>query len=184
MEKIKVELSSASIKETIAKLQTMKQNLENLNKEIPKELAEKTADKIRDFYNQKGYVSAEVPTIDVRETDKGYQAYITGKSVTYEEFGTGDVGLANQHPWKKRYNLNFYNSGPTIQPTDNLPPRIMEKEGLKPGMYWEYYDLDQHRRVYTQGIPPGLFMYNADNWLRDNYKDIVKKKVDDVLSKL
>lgn len=182
MVRIRTKLNSSDLKDTIAKLKTLQKNLEKLEQELPKEIAERTSNKISDFYNQKGFVSAEAPKIGVEKTDKGYSAYISGKNVVYEEFGTGDVGFAKRHPLKDRYNLRDYNSGRTIRSTDNLTKDFKVEHNIKDGLYWTYYEGSQ--KVYTQGIAPGLFMYNTDTWLKDNYKEIIKEKVDDVLSKL
>lgn len=182
MAKIKVSLSSNSIKDAIKKLNKAKKELAKVDDELAKELAEQTKDKIVSYYSKKGFSSSDTPTIGVVKYSKGYKAFIRGRNVIYEEFGTGDIGAKNGHPWKGDYGLNPYNSGATIRSTNNLSPEFQEEQGLQDGLYWTY--TENGEKVFTQGIPAGKFMYNADIWLRDNYKRIAKKKVDDVLSKL
>lgn len=182
MAKIKVGLGSNSIQQAIDKLTKLKSEISKLENEIPRELAEMTADKIRTFYGQKGFDSGDSPTIGVEKTDKGYRAYISGEKVIYDEFGTGDIGQANAHPRKDEYPLNAYNSGATIRPTSKLTRSFMREKGLKEGLYWTYRD--SGAKIYTQGVPAGLFMYRSGEWLRSNYKKIVKEKVSDMLSKL
>lgn len=167
MAKIKVGLSSSSIQEAIDKLNNLKKGISNLENEIPRELADMTAKKITQYYSQKGFSSDDTPVIGVDKTDKGYKAYITGRSVIYDEFGTGENGKDNPHPEKDKYPLNDYNSGPVVSTHINENGRH----------YWYY-------KGYTEGNRAGLFMYNSSIWLRDNYKKIIKKKVDDMLSKL
>lgn len=182
MARIKTKLSTGSINETIHKLETLKQELKKLDDAIPRELAEQTASKIEAFYATKGFSSKTSPTIGIAKYNNGYKAFARSKDVIYEEFGTGDVGANNGHPWKGDYGLNPYNSGPTIRSTDKLSPETKSEHNISEGLYWTYKS--DGEKVFTQGIPAGKFMYNADLWLKDNYKKIVKQKVDDVLSKL
>lgn len=181
MAKIKVGLNPKEISSLIQRLEKARDELKELDEELPKELAEQTSKQIVKYYALKGFSSDDKPTIGVVKYGKGYKAFIRGSGVIYEEFGTGDVGASNGHPWKGDYGLNPYNSGETIRPADE---QSSEKYGIDSGLYWTYYDPVRHRMVATQGIPSGKFMYNADIWLRDNYKKIAKQKVDDILSKL
>lgn len=181
MAKIKVSLNPKEIGDLIKRLQKARDDFEKLEDELPKELAKSTSKQIVKHYALKGFHSDEKPTIGVVKTQNGYRAYIRGPAVIYEEFGTGDVGASNGHPWKGDYPLRPYNSGETIRPADETSS---EKYGIDSGLYWTYYDPVKHRMVATQGIPSGKFMYGADIWLRNNYKKIAKEKVDDILSKL
>ena len=168
MAKINVALYHNSIQDAIKRLNVLKKEVNDLKETIPKELAEMTADKISEYYNTKGFDDGGTPTIGVEKTDKGYRAYIKGTKVIYDEFGTGENGKDNPHPEKDKYPLNDYNSGPIVSTHIN-------KEGRH---YWFY------QNNYTEGHRAGLFMYNSSIWLRNNYKEIIKKKVDEVLSKL
>lgn len=83
------------------------------------------------------------------ETPGRYSIGATGEQVIYDEFGTGENGMLFPHPLKSQYDLEPYNSGPTIR-TDQY------------GMhYWVYND-----RV-TYGVPSGQFMYKAVRELAD-----------------
>lgn len=182
MARIKVKLNSSSINETIAKLNNLKQELVKLEDTLPEELATQTSSKIEQFYAQKGFEGTSTPSIGVAKYGDGYKAFARGPEVIYEEFGTGDAGANNGHPWKGDYGLNPYNSGITIRSTDKLSPEKKAEHGIQNGLYWTFKR--DGEKIYTQGIPSGKFMYNADLWLKDNYKKIVIKKVDDILSKL
>ena len=181
MAKINIELSPGSVKEAIEKLNNLRKALVAIETELPKELAEQTKNKVQQFYTS-SVQAEEMPSIGVKENGKSCTVYITGKNVTYEEFGTGDVGSKSPHPRKGEYGLKPYNSGRTIRSTDKLSPDYQSEKGLSNGLYWTYKKNGQ--KIYTQGIPAGKFMYNASTWLKSNYKKIAKKKVDDALSKL
>lgn len=182
--KIKVNLSQSSINDAIKKLTDIKNVIGKNKDDILKDLAEQTKDKIEEYYDKLQFTSNDRPTFAVVKYGNGYKAVARGKSVIYDEFGTGDKGQADGHPWKGEFGLNAYNSGKTIRPVAKYLSKDKQAEtGITSGMYWTYKD-EAGTIHYTQGIPSGKFMYNADIWLRNNYKEIVKKKVDDVLSKV
>lgn len=181
--KIKVNLSQSSIDEAIKKLTDIKDIIGKNKDDILKDLAEQTKDKIEEYYDKLQFTSNDRPTFAVVRYGSGYKAVARGKSIIYDEFGTGDKGQADGHPWKGDFGLNAYNSGETIRPARWLGKEKQQKYGITSGMYWTYKD-EGGNIHYTQGVPSGKFMYNADIWLRDNYKEIIKKKVDDVLSKV
>ena len=180
---IKINLSSSDIDKTIKKLTEIKKVIDDNKDSILQDLAEQTKNKIEENYNKLQFTSNETPTFAVVKYANGYKAVARGTSVIYDEFGTGDRGQADGHPWKGSYGLNPYNSGETIRPAKWLSKEKQQKTGIHSGLYWTYKGKDGIIH-YTQGVPSGKFMYDADIWLHDNYKKIVKKKVDDVLSKL
>lgn len=185
MEKnIKISLSSKSIDSAIQKLRKVKKVLDKEKDNIFEDLAKQTVDKAKEFYNSVEYKSNDTPTFDYKKTEKGYQVYAKGGSLLYDEFGTGDRGQESPHKLKSQFNLNAYNSGQTIRPASMLSPEKQSKTGIKTGLYWTYKDPVSGEIVYTQGIPAGMFMYHTDVWLRKNYKKIIKKKVDDAISKV
>lgn len=178
MAKITINLSQKSINDAIKQINDMKKETLRVNDLVAKDLADKTLDKMKEFYSMFPYKSnTDSPSFYVEKTENGYKAVIASASVAYEEFGTGDIGASDGHPWKGNYSLNPYNSGSTIRPADDKSA----KYGITSGLYWTYWNGSYH--VYTQGIPSGKFMYNSDIWLRDNYKEIIKQKVADALSK-
>lgn len=181
MVKIKTKLSPNGIKNVINKLDNLKDDLSNLCDDIPKTLAEETMVQILKNYTLKGFESSDKPIIGVAKHTNGYKAYIRGHSVIYDEFGTGDTGARNGHPWKGEYNLNAYNSGETIRPANE---KSKVRYGISSGLYWTYKDEAKDIIIATQGVPSGKFMYASAIWLKDNYKKIVKEKVADALSKL
>ena len=180
---IKINLNSSDIDKTIKRLEEIKKVIDDNRDSILLEVAERTKDKIEENYNKLPFTSNDRPTFAVVKYANGYKAVARGSSVIYDEFGTGDKGQADGHPWKSDFGLNPYNSGETIRPASWLGKEKQQKTGIKSGLYWTYKD-DAGVIHYTQGVPSGKFMYDADIWLHDNYKKIVKEKVDDVLSKV
>ena len=158
-----------------------------LTKEMPsaiEDLAKQTKEKAEEFYNNVPFESHDRPRFYYEKTEKGYRVVAKGDSLLYEEFGTGDKGKASPHVLKGQFDLNPYNSGETIRPAKMLSKQKQSETGIKKGLYWTYKDPMTDEIVYTQGIPAGMFMYHADEWLKENYKKIIKEKVDDVLSKV
>lgn len=182
--RIKISLNPSDIDSTIRKLSKLK---DNLSKEIPnvlEDLAKQTKEKAEEYYNNLPFKSNDKPTFRYEKTKNGYKVIAEGGSLLYDEFGTGDKGQASPHPEKNKFDLNDYNSGATIRPAKLLSKTKQKETGIVGGLYWTYKDPVSGEIVYTQGIPAGMFMYHTDVWLRDNYKKIVKKKVDDVISKV
>jgi hypothetical protein len=182
--RIKISLNDKSIDSAIQKLTKVKKALDKEKDNIIRDLAEQTVDKAKEFYSGVLFKSNNETEFNYKKTEKGYQVFAKGKSLLYDEFGTGDEGKASPHKLKGQFDLNDYNSGQTIRPASMLTPEKQAKIGIKSGLYWTYKDPVTGDIVYTQGIPAGMFMYNTDKWLRDNYKEIIKKKVDDVISKV
>lgn len=180
---VKINLSSSDINDAIKKLQEVKKVIDDNKDSILRDLAEQTKDKIEENYNKLPFASNDKPTFAVVKYADGYKAVARGSSVIYDEFGTGDKGQADGHPWKSDFGLNAYNSGDTIRPASWMSKEKQQKVGINSGLYWTYKD-DAGVIHYTQGVPSGKFMYDADIWLHENYKKIVKEKVDDVLSKV
>ncbi len=176
-----MKLSPNGVNETIQRLKNLKKELKNLENDLPKILAEETMEQMRENYFSKGFESSDKPMFGVAKYSNGYKAFIRGTSVIYDEFGTGDAGADNGHPWKGEYSLNAYNSGETIRPANE---KSQARYGISSGLYWTYYDEFLDTIIATQGVPSGKFMYKSAIWLKDHYKKITKDKVADVLSKL
>lgn len=181
MAEIKVDLSLSSIQRAIKQLNNIDSKIQKIANLSGKELATKTLEEVKKQYSNLPFESTnENPTFRIEKTNEGYEILASGTGVIYEEFGTGDVGASNPHPNKNAYGLKGYNTGSHIRPADKFSSY---KADIKSGNYWVFKNRRTGDIQLTQGIPAGMFMYNSSEWLRDNYKDIVKQKVDDVLSK-
>lgn len=188
MATLKIKLNSKDINDTIKQLKSLSKSKKTISDKAIKTLSEKTLDVLKDYYNMGLYENSHSePTFTLTKTDKGYRISASSKDIVYEEFGTGDVGKANPHPEKSKYNLNAYNSGKTIKKFDSLSEKqkyLVKSFGISGGNVWFYKDTITGKRVATRGIPAGKFMYNTDTWLKENYKKIIKEEVGDALSKL
>lgn len=181
MEKnIKISLSTKDLNNLIKDLKKLSISFKNLNAEVSKELAYQTASELEKNYNSISFESSDgKANIGVENNNNTYKVFARSKGVIYEEFGTGDIGMASPHPISQsKFGLKDYNTGQTIREADEKSA----KNGITSGMYWTYWD--GNKLVYTQGIPSGKFMFNTSEWLRNNRKKIIQEKVDDVISKV
>lgn len=170
VKKIAIDLND--INNLITSLKTLSSDMKKLPNEICQEVAE-----LGKEYLDVEYSQANVDqTIDVssiststRQTNNGYQIIASGKDVIYEEFGTGEKGNDQRHPEKSKYtSLKKYNSGPFVSTHINKYGRH----------YWFY-------KGYSEGNPSGAEMYNTAEFLKTKgIKDVLEKKVSDVLSKV
>jgi hypothetical protein len=170
VKKIAIDLND--INNLITSLKTVSSDMKKLPNEICQEVAE-----LGKWFLDVEYSQANVDhTIDVssintsiRQTNNGYQIIASGEDVIYEEFGTGEEGKSQPHTEKSKYPLNDYNSGPIVSTHINKYGRH----------YWFY------KGYYSEGNPSGAEMYNTARFLKNKgIKDVLEKKVSDVLSKV
>lgn len=167
----KINLSTSDISSLIKSLQTLSKDVKGLPDEIGKEVAELGKEYLEEEYAQATpdqTIDISDRQISVEKTGRGYRLVARGKELVYEEFGTGEEGASHPHPKKKEYPLNDYNSGPVVSTHINKYGRH----------YWFY-------NGYSEGNPSGAEVFNTARFLREKgIKDISKKKVSDVLSKV
>lgn len=174
--KLDINLGVKDIDDAIKKLKTLQSTIKDMEKTLPEYLANETSEKMKMSYSTFGMEPGDdLVTFAVEKTDDGFAAVAKGESVAYQEFGTGDRGERHPHPNKSKYPLRDYNTGETIRDADEMSANY----GITSGLYWTYGAGGE--TIYTQGVPAGMFVYNADMWLRDNYKELISKKVDDAL---
>jgi len=166
-----INLSVGSLDDIIKKLRILSKDVSKLPDEICKDVANLGKEYLDEEYAQsKPDHTIDISSIktSVEKTTKGYKIVASGKDVVYEEFGTGEYGKSNPHPKKNEYPLNDYNSGPYVSTHVN-----------KYGRHYWYHD------GYSEGNPSGAELFNTARFLREKgIKDIKKKKVSDVLSKV
>lgn len=183
VKKIPLTLSTSSIRETIQKLQAMKKELSNVGDEIANELVSIAEQKISENYSSKPFKDGndDWKVYTAKEAKGHYKAGVSGIQVLYNEFGTGTEGLNNPHDMKSKFNLKPYNSGPTIRPVTDAVSNVT---GMRVGeLYWTYKDKDGNT-VYTQGIPAGMEVYHASEYLRKIKNTVAKRKVSGIISKV
>lgn len=188
MKKIKATLSSTSLNELAEKIKQLKNDLQNVDKEVMNELAEKGRDEIDNNLSATTYKDGNDEAIPfIRKEENKMVVGMKGKQVLYDEFGTGTEGAKSPHPLKSEFGLKNYNSSRvpngTIRRNKN-PNSKASISGIKPyEWYWTYNDKSGNK-VYTQGIPAGKQVFNASLSLKQIKMLVVKKKVSDALSKL
>lgn len=173
--KRKIELTVSDIKNTINDLMFLKDNIKTANEDIVRELVEAG-------YEEAVMTNATAPQSGIepsyviqRITEHGNAGYVAlvGKNAVYDEFGTGEQGASNPHPKKDEASrpLNPYNSGPTIK---------MDKNGH---YYWMYKPMANRpyftETGYTNGIPAGKQIYNANMYIRKIKNDVIKEKLNE-----
>ena len=178
----KISLNS-DLSSFINNLTELSQNVKNLPNDICKEASNSGIVYLSDLYASR---TPDPNIIDIQTslvtTKNGYKIVASGKDVVYEEFGTGDEGANDGHPWKGQTNfkLNSYNSGETIREANESSAL----HGITSGKYWTYKKEGSNEVQYTQGVPAGKELFNTSNYLHEEIKKISKKKVSDVLSKV
>lgn len=180
---IKLNLSKAEIKD-------LSKRLKNLKKEL-KKVDDKIEDKLADFAMQE--IQKNIASTPFKEVGDDVKAFkekrgnktvvgMKGTQAVYDEFGTGTEGLVNSHPIKSKYPLNPYNSGKTIRKNTHAESTATMEGIPQGGMYWTY--THEGEKIYTQGIPAGMQVYNAMESLKQEKERIVKEEVGELLSKL
>lgn len=175
-----VKLSPYGIKDAIAKINFLKDNIALASKEIIEELVNsgKSTAKI---LNKRAPHSGTEPSIVLGKiTENGNKGYIalTGDSAVYDEFGTGEEGASNPHPLKGNFGLNPYNSGPFVSTHINKNGKHYWFYGKMKGE--PYFD---SKTGYTEGIPSGKQMYNTSKYIREIKDDVIKHKIQKALQK-
>lgn len=170
-----VPLSPAGIKDAIETLGFLKSNINLASQEIVKQLVEVGKEQAN-LTNGTAISSGREKSIVIGWTTenktKGYVA-LTGPNAVYDEFGTGEEGLASPHPMKNSASreLNPYNSGPMVR-------KLIDENGRH---YWIYTpnanipNYDKNGKTY--GIPAGKQIYNAAKEVRARKDDVIKKNL-------
>lgn len=186
MKKINIPLTSKGIKEFKSKIDNLIKEMPKVNEEILSELATLGQSEIEKNRAAIPYTDGNDDYKVFKEkTKNGYSVGARGSQVLYDEFGTGTEGLNKPHDLKDKFNLNPYNNrkGTTIRENTNPNSTATEKGIPINGLYWTYKDKGGNI-VYTQGIPAGKEVFNAEKAVERKKKQIVSKKVGEILSKL
>lgn len=170
MTSVKVNLDTNELASLIKRLRTFSNDLQKLPKEVTKEIANIGKEFLENQYattQTDQTIDIDTISVDVVEKSNGYSIIASGEEVVYAEFGTGEEGSENPHPQKSEFNLNPYNSGPTI--------KINRETGRH---FWWY-------NGYSEGNPSGKQLFNTSKFLKDNVvKKVIKEKVGEVISKV
>ena len=170
-----MKLTVFDIKDTVEDLKFLKSNIKVASEDIVKELViagYEEAVMTNAVAPQSGTDASYVIQRITKRENAGYVALV-GRNAVYDEFGTGEEGARRPHPKKDEASrpLNPYNSGPTIK---------IDKKGH---YYWMYSPMASRpyftKTGYTNGIPAGKQIYNADMYIRKIKNDVIKEKLND-----
>lgn len=170
-----MKLGVFDIKDTVEDLKFLKNNIKTASEDIVEKL-------VSAGYEEASITNASAPQSGIEPSvviqritenrNKGYVALV-GRNAVYDEFGTGEEGARRPHPKKDEASrpLNPYNSGPAIK---------IDKNGH---YYWMYGPMASRpyftETGYTNGIPAGKQIYNADMYIRKIKNDVIKEKLNE-----
>lgn len=177
----KIEVNLDDVDSVISGLEKLEKNLDWITQSLISDILQEGVEYAKKQYGAREYdPNIEDINVDYTTKDMSGELYAYGKDVVYEEFGTGDRGEQKPHPVKSKYNLNDYNSGPTIRNVSDVPKYSLAKEdldtiGISSGKYWTYKE--NGTVYYTQGVPSGQEMWKTRNYLLNNsiQKKVAKK---------
>lgn len=176
-----ITLDSNKINNVISSLTSLSRLLSESEETIAKEVAIDGLNVLNGFYSKSFDENIEPPNTYIQKNQNGYSIVAHGDDVVYEEFGTGDEGANDAHPWKGQtdFPLNAYNSGEHIREAGTSSAA----HGITSGNYWTYSK--NGNIIYTQGVPSGKELYNTIQYLhKDGINAVLDKKVRNVISKL
>ena len=159
MEKIKINLSSDSIKDAISKLNEYKSSLNKRLDSAMEEIASSGAEKASSLWDSLPFTPTnEKPNFSYEKISNGYRITGEGKGVAFAEYGTG---------------LNA-----------ELPHIGKTPEFINSGYHHWHMPLDvaykyNNGKTYTEGNVAGHFMYDTAQWVRKNYKVVMKENIGD-----
>lgn len=163
MPELKAELSVSSLDNLLSDLNSYKEKLEMAPQKIEADIAEIGASSIEDtLSNITDQDGNSAGTVGIEETENGIKVFNQGKQIAFLEYGTGEKGVKNSHPYSGKANWK-YNSGTKIRHTKN---------GKR---MWKYWDrLRGHWRI-TNGIPAQMQVYNAALKMREEIPHAAKE---------
>lgn len=175
-----------NIKEIQQKYKTIlsQSNIERFKQNVFDDLKKEGLQEINSSIGNTGYEDSEPLSIVEIENAIGIQ----GAQAIYDEYGTGTMGEHTPHPDKDIASipLNDYNSGSTIRENTGINSQgnnITEasRQGIPlNGLYWTYEV--GGKKIYTQGRPAGMHVYKAKNRVKKQMKEVIKKRVGELLS--
>lgn len=178
-----ITIDVGDLKGLIKGLENLRDNLETESDKMLKEIAEKGKKYLDRQYSSTLGKDPNIEDIKTRidSSKNEYNLVAYGEDVIYEEFGTGDEGDSHQHPRKSKYDLNAYNSGPTIRNVSDYDESSytiddLKEIGITSGKFWIYSKKGSDILYYTQGVPAGQEMWNTRNYLLSKKtQEIIKK---------
>ena len=181
MAEIKINLSQKDIKAAILNIKKLKDNFGSINEKVLEDIEQEGLNAINSSLSGSNFEFSEPVSAFGNRQDNKVEIGIRGNQAIYEEYGTGTIGMNNPHP-DKPSSLNPYNSGKTIRSNEKSTSQASANGIPVSGLYWTYKYNGQ--KIYTQGRPAGAHVYKASQTIKQNIKEIFKRRVGEELSKL
>jgi len=180
-------LSEKDLDKWIKQLKNYNKLMDEACRNIVKDLSQFGAKKMRNIHQQSAYKSETPMEFKIEGTEHEKTVSMSGQQAIYEEFGTGTMGAENQHPLKKEFELDDYNShtienGGTIRYNKSANSKATQEGIPVGGLYWTYKNA-KGKRVYTQGIPAVREGYDSYMATLKKAPSVVKKRTEEVFNK-
>ena len=175
--RISLKSNISQIKSQYAKMLSQS-NIEKLQSDIIDDLKKEGLQEINASVGADDYEDSEPVSVIERDNAIGIQ----GSQAIYDEYGTGTMGENTPHPEKDMASipLNDYNSGKTIRENKSGESEASRQGIPVNGLYWTYKR--EGKKIYTQGRPAGMHVYKAKTKIKSHMKNIIKKRVGELLS--
>lgn len=182
-----IKLSESSINNAIHWVNSMKDDITDVNGQIINKLCNIGFEKASNVNYSVDHTGAELSNVySEYDVFKGKGAvYLQGPNAVFDEFGTGEVGQNNPHPQagKIRFTMPPYTgyvSGPVVT-------RLVDEQGRH---YWNVPGDNRPSNGYvdpetglTYGLPSGKQIYSASVEVRKQAKNIAVGLLNDAMKK-
>lgn len=179
---MKLHLSTYGVTDFIKRIKFFESDMEDASIAIVNKLVDdgtSIANQLNDLAPKSGEVDNDIIPVHSKVSTNGKamgSITMQGENAVYDEFGTGEQGADHPHPLKNNFNLNPYNSGPTIFYNQFA------------GRYQWFYRPMAGRPYFTkhgatEGIPAGKQMYETAQTLKKEKYKIASSIVNEYLEK-
>lgn len=179
---MKLQLSTYDVNDLIKKLRFFESDVEDASITTVNRLVDYgkvIAKDLNEIAPKSGEVDNSITSVHSKSIENGKakgSIIMQGENAVYDEFGTGEQGADNPHPLKGNFNLNPYNSGPTIFYNQFAGRHQWYYRPMAGKPYFTKYGA-------TEGIPAGKQMYNTAQALKKEKHKIATQVVSEMLQK-
>lgn len=178
---IKVQLSTKGLAKWAQQVDNWSKRMDMAGKNIVNDLAQLAKSEMENNYNVQGLEASSGMSFEIEGNDYEKTVKMVGTQTIYHEFGTGTKGQENPHPKKNKFDLNEYNSGPTIRKASKEEAKRYSQYNISEGdLFWTYMS-DDGTVIATQGIPSQKVVYNAMKTVRQELPKVAEKRLKEAL---
>lgn len=179
---MKLRLSTYDVNDFIKKLHFLESDIEDASIVIVNKMVDDgttIANQLNDLAPKSGEVDNDIIPVHSKVSTNGKAVgsiVMQGENAVYDEFGTGHQGADFPHPLKNKFNLNPYNSGPTIFYNQFAGRYQWFYRPMAGKPYFTKYGV-------TEGIPSGKQMYTTAQTLKKEKHNIASNILNEYLEK-